>query len=361
MKKRARMIFLVIIVLAVILIVKKKIELATAPVVGKQPLLVSVFYSQRRDLSVFRDYLAVVEPINKASVSTRIAAEVKDVFVDEGDEVKEGGLLAKLDDRDINAKIESAKAGLVSAKENFDYWQKEYERDEALFKAGAISEEEFDRAKVAFAKGKAALSSAEKRIDELSAQLDYLQIKSPYDGIVSKRFVDPGDMAMPGRPLFLIEDRSRLKLCFDVPQEDVGIVKKGGAVYFSVNGKEFSATITNVFPSLDNGRMVRVEVYVDPIPDLKTGEYVKLKVLTARKQDVIVVPESSIVRQDGKRPYVFIVEKGRLKVFPVITGIKSKGFVEVRNLPEGVAVVKNQYLSWTRLSDGEAVKIRNKR
>ncbi len=361
MKKRARLIFLVIIVIAVLLVVKKKIELATAPAFGKQPVLVSVFYSRRQDVAVFRDYLAVVKAINEARVSTRVAAEVKDVFVDEGDEVKKEELLAKLDDRDILAKIESAKAALASAKENFDYWQKEYRRDEALFKAGAISEEEFDRAKVAFAKSKASLSAAEKRLDELNTQLDYLQIKSPYDGVVARRFVDPGDMAMPGRPLFLIEDRSRLKLCFDVPQEDAGIISKGKKVFFSVNGKDFEAEITKVFPSLDNARMLKVEVYIDPISGLKTGEYVKLKVLMKQRHNVVVVPESAIVRQGVKRPYVFVVEKGRLKVFPVVTGIGSNSFIEVKNMPEGIAVVKNQYLSWTRLSDGEAVKIRNKR
>jgi len=361
-KKRKKIIFLIIF-LALFFIVKRKIELARAPVFGKRPVLVSVFYSRRKDIRSFKEYLAKVEPINKADVSTRINAVVEKIFVDEGSVVKKGDLLAELDKGDIVARLNSAKGNFFAARENFSYWKKEYSRDENLFKQGAVSEEERDRAKNNLAQATAKLKNAKGNIIFWQTDLNYARLKSPYDGIVAKRFVDGGDLAVVGRPLFTIEDRSRLKFSFDVPQEDIPFITQDDPVFYKVPSisKQKEAKITNIFPSIDNGKLLHLEVYLDDKEGLYVGQFISLRVLVAREDNVVVVPNGAISGMGNAGPFVFLIKDKKLKRYPVIVGLESDGFVEIKNLKEGVAVVKTPYLSWVQLVAGEQVKVMNKK
>jgi len=356
-----KVIIFILIVLAVFFILKRKIELAHAPVFGKRPVLVSVFYSQKKDIKNFREYLARVEPINEANVSTRVSAIVEEIFVDEGSVVKKGDLLAELDKKDVLAKLNSAKQTLSAAEENFNYWQKEYNRDDNLFKEGAVSEEEKDRAKNSFAQAESKLENAKENIKFWQANLNYTEIKSPYDGVVSKRAVDAGDLTSPGKVLFTVEDRSRLKLAFDVPQEDAQFIKKDMAVIYKDKNGFKQAKIANVFPSISEGRILHIEAYLDNKEGLYVGAFVPVKVMTVQKEGVVVIPKSSVDKMPGLKPFVFIVKEGKLEKYPVVLGLSSDMFIEAKNLAAGVAVVKNPYLSWTKLAEGEPVKIMNKK
>ena len=359
--KKGKLIVIVVIVLAVFFILKRKMKLAHAPVFGEKPVLVSVFYSKRRDIKSFREYLAKVEPINKADVSTRVSAIIEKIFVDEGSVVEKGDLLAQLDRKDILAKLDSAKQNLSAAQENFNYWKKEYTRDENLFKQGAISEEERDRAKNSFAQAKSRLGSAVESVAFWKANLNYTEIESPYNGVVSKRFVDEGDLAVPGKPLFIVEDRSRFKLSFDIPQEDIPSIKKGSLVFYKANNKLKQAKITNVFPSIAEGKVLHIEAYLDNKAGVRMGEFIPVKVLVQSKKDVVVIPKSAIAKMQGVKPFVFVVKDRKLEQYPVVLGIGSDRLVEVKNMKEGLAVVKNPYLSWTKMAQGEPVRIINKK
>ena len=355
--RKKRLVLVGIVLLALFFVVKRKIELMRAPVFGKRPILVSVFYSRKGEIERFAEYLAEVRPVRTAKISTKIPAEVQEVYVDEGSVVKKGDVLAELDKREILARLNSAKGSLSSAKENFEYWKKEYERDETLFQAGAISEEERDRAKNNFARAQANLKTAEENVNFWQAELDYVEVKSPYDGVISRRFVDPGTLATVGKPLFELEDRSVLKLVFDVPQADLSFIKKGGYLLYRSGGKWRSAKITNIFPSLNLGKTLRIESYVKPDGSLYVGEFVPVKVLVARKSDVVIIPKSAVCMGANSHPFVFVVKGNRLKRYPIVLGITSGRFVEVRNLKVGMPVVENPYLSWTKLSEGQAVKV----
>jgi len=359
--KSKRLVIFILIILGVFFVLKRKKELSKAPVFGQRPVLVSVFYSQRKGIKSFREYLAKVEPVNQAKVSTRISAVVEKVFADEGSVVKKGDLLAELDKKDISAKLNSARASLSSAKENFNYWNKEYIRDENLFKQGAVSEEERDRAKNSFAQSRARLKSAEENITFWQVNLNYADVRSPYDGVVSKRFVDAGDLAVPGKPLFTVEDRSKLKLSFDVPQEDVPFLKQGYPVFYKVKDKLEQVKITNLFPSISQGKILHIEAYLNDKDGLYVGAFVPVKVLIAEKKDTVVIPKSAVSKMKGKGSFVFLVKDKKLNKYSVVLGLESDEFIEAKNLGEGLAVVSSPYLSSVKLSDGEPVKIMNKR
>ena len=176
--------------------------------------------------------------------------------------------------------------------------------------------------------------------------------------MVSKRFVDEGDLAIPGKPLFIVEDRSRLKLAFDVPQKDAEFIRKDMVVFYKVKNKPQQVRIANVFPSIAEGKILHIEAYLDSKDGLSVGAFVPVRVLVDSKKDVVVIPKSSLFQMEGQKPFIFLVKNNKLKKFFPEIGLESKDVVEVKNLREGEEVVKSPYLSWTKLAEGETVKIR---
>ncbi len=354
-KKKIRFIIVVIIILAVFFIVRRKIELAHAPVVGNRPIMVHTVYAQKRDIKKQKEYLAEVQPFNQADISARINATVENVYVDESSVVKKGDILADLDQRDLRAKLSSAEAELSSADENLAYWQAEYRRDEDLFENGAISEEERDRAKNNLAQALARDTEAKENVAYLKTSLSYATITAPFDGVVARRMVDPGDLATVGKKLFIVNDQSQMKLAFEVPQEDIPFLKKGQMVSFKSRGKTVEVPISDIFPSLDKGKVVTVEAFLPKDTKFLSGEFVSVSVTVLKKKDVTVVPKSAVVFSDKKAPFIFMVENNKLKKFPVQIGLITENWVEVKNVSAGQPVVDGSYLSWSLLSDGQTV------
>ncbi len=353
--KRRKVIIVGIIVAAVLLIARRKVELSHAPVVGARPIMVHTVSARKRDIRDQREYLAEVQPARQAHMAARINAQVDKVYVDEGSVVRRGDLLAALDQRDLKAKLAAAEAELSSAAENLSYWRSEYERDEDLFKNGAISEEERDRARNNLASARARDARAKENVALMKTGLSYAAIRAPFDGVVAGRLIDPGDLAVVGKPLFILDDRSRMKLVFEAPQEDLPFLKKGEEVSFLRGGKTVEVPISNIFPSLEKGKLVTVEAILPGRTGYVSGEFVPISVTVSERKDVTVVPKGAVVFPDGEPPFVFLVANNRLKRFPVEVGMVTEDWVEVKNIQPGQAVVDGSYLSWSSLSDGQTV------
>jgi len=351
-------IILLVIAAAAILIMKKKKELARAPAAGARPVLVRTTPLRKGKIRRFQDYLARVEPVNRARLASRLAARVEKVLVDEGSRVRPGQVLIELDQKGLEAKLESARAGLVSARQNLDYWRKEYRRDGEFFQRGAISEEARDRTKNSLAAARAREAGAAQLIEQIGADLAYTRLTSPYAGVVSRRYVDPGDLAVPGKILLLVEDRGALKLSFAAPQEDAPLLKKGQAVTYRLRGKERETRISSIFPSLEQGRVLRVEAGLKAGEELLAGSFVPVRVLVREKENAALLPRSALAGASGA-PFVFLVKDGRLRKFPVRTGLRTAETVEIINLRPPARVVVNPYLSWVSLADGQAVRVTN--
>ncbi|NIA07766.1 MAG: biotin/lipoyl-binding protein, partial [Actinobacteria bacterium] len=236
------------------LIVRKKAQLAKAPRYDVGPMPVYVVAAKQGTLLEKRDYLAVVEPIRIANISARLTATVEEVLCDEGDVVHSGEVLIRLDGREIGddiasvqAQIEQARADLASNEstvaslvKSVAYWDREAKRDASLAEkgdiAGAQAEATADKANtfqgnLDAAKSKSTaikhlIESLNQKKAQLQTRLGYCTICSPYDGLLTSRLVDPGDLASPGKTLIVAEDRSQLKLAFDVPQQDLPRVRE---------------------------------------------------------------------------------------------------------------------------------------
>jgi RND family efflux transporter MFP subunit len=327
------------------LVKHKKQMLAQAPRYGMRPTPVRVASARVGDLQKTRDYLAVVEPIRSAKVSARVTATVEKVLHDENEPVKAGDVLVVLDSREIAASVSSIT-------ETYAYWEREARRDKTLAEKGAIpgAQAEGTSDKASEVKGRLAVAET---------QLSYCTIRSPYNGILSRRIVDPGDIAVPGKTLMVIEDRSRLKLGFDIPQQDLPKIREGLEVIYSVAGKERTAVLSRLFPSLNAARMLRAEVDLDgaDAAGLSSGAYVPLQVVLRNSKNVTLVPAASLVESPDRNSHVFIVRDGHLVARPVNVIGSNGDEVAVEGVQEGEQVVLSTFLGWAQLASGQMVEV----
>lgn len=391
LKKAIRILVVLIVtaalVLAAVLLVKhKKQALAAAPKYGMQPMPVRVASARLGDLRKMRDYLAVVEPIRVADVSARVTASVEKVLRDENEWVKAGDVLVTLDSRQIEesiaamkAQVEQTQADLASNQATVDslvktvaYWDREAERDKALTDKGAIPGAQAEgtadkaneaRGKLAAAQQKSAaigraVESLQRKQAELETTLDYCTIRSPFEGIISHRRVDPGDLAVPGKSLMVVEDRSQLKLAFDVPQQDLPEVREGLAVEYSAARQNREVTLSHLFPSLNTARMLRAEVYLSgrDVDGLSSGAYVPLRVVLGNDKDVTLVPGTAVVESPDGHAYVFVVRDHHLEAQSVNLLGSSGDDVAVDGIQAGEQVVLSTFLGWAQLASGQMVE-----
>jgi RND family efflux transporter MFP subunit len=391
-KKLLRLLILVLllavlVVGAVALVKRKQTALAEAPKYGLRPVPVHVTTARMGDLPIQLNYLGIVEPVRLANVSARLTAAVERVLIDEGTRVKAGDLLITLDSRDIEQDIAAAQARIAQAKadlagnhatveslsQSLSYWQREAQRDKTLAekKDIAASQAEATADKVNEFKGRLQagrekssaignlIQSLEKSKDQLETKASYCTITSPYDGVVSRRDVDPGDLAAPGKILMVVEDRTQLKVALSVPQGDVEHLSPGLPVTFQVGDAPRSAAITNVFPSLNRARMLRAEIVLsgEQAGGLSCGQYLPVSVTLRHLDDVVLIPASCLIENPMSHAYVFVVENDKLSPRPVEVLSTSGDDVAVTGVASGAEVVTNTFLGWARLSSGIRVEV----
>lgn len=370
----------------VFLVKQKKKELGQTPAYGVKPRPVTVTRAETGNLTLGKEYLAVVEPFREARISARVNAEVKKIRVDEGDRVKAGDVLAELDDEEVEHSIEAVssrieqveaelagnRATVRALKESHNYWQAEKKRDATLAEKGAISESEAEKTaeKAADIKGKLGAArkksqAIEKQIENLGKQKDellsrrgYYTLTSPFDGVVTQRLADPGDMAALSKNLLTVQDLSGLKLAFDVPQKDLPEVREGLAAAFKIKGRTRQEKISLVEPALDKAKMMRAEVWLDrnAAAHLTPGAYLPITVSLKRLKDVILLPASALIEGPEGKTHVFAVAQGRLSARPVDILGRSGDRAAIKGIKAGTQVVENTYLGWATFSSGQKVE-----
>lgn len=371
---------------AYMLVQRKRQLLARAPKYGVDPRAVTVAKSREGNLVEKNDYLAVVEPARTANMTPRVTAVVEEVTVDEGDSVKSGDVLIRLDSEEVKhrvgsvrAQIDQAEAELAANKatirsleSSYDYWQAEFKRDRRLAEKDAIPQAQAEKTEERAAEVEGKLESARQKstainhrieslkeqYEELQTKLGYYSITSPYDGVLAQRNVDPGDMASPSKPLVQVEDRGSLRLAFDVPQKDLPAVHEGLRVQFAATGRSRSSEITVMHPSLSKARMQRAEAWLqgDATKGLSPGSYIPVSVVIHERKGLTLVPRSSLIKSPEEERYVFRVEGGKLQAQKVEVVGFTNDSAGISGLEPDVDIVESTFLGWTRLSSGEKVK-----
>ncbi len=366
------------------LVHQKKLSISAASTYKVQTTVVRTAVAREGELSVTRTYLARVESWRSASVSAQIASRVMDVSVQEGDSVSKGQVLAVLDSEELLARVRGIEAGVLqsrmqadaasatidSLKKTLRFREREAERDELLVREGAIAKVvsettsdllnetrgRLNAMQKTVQAAKEQIKVLERELDQARIRMAYTRIIAPFDGVVAQRLVDPGDMAGLNQALVKIEDHSRFKICFDIPQDELSSIKQGMGVVVE-SGPELNLSITRIHPSLNRDRTLTVECDTQEKADVWAGSTLQVAVVLNRFEAQVLIPENSLVPIPGGGEAVFIVKNGVTAAIPVMVLGRNSGMAAIQGVPSGTRVIENTYLGWNRLAAGERVEV----
>ena len=180
-----------------------------------------------------------IQPVNTVSVGSQVSGTIEDIFVDYNSHVKQGDILLTIEPSVLQSTVDEAKASLDSAKSELKYYESEYKRNEALYNDGFISRAEMEKSLTVYEQAQQAVNKAQYSYDRAVTNLGYATITSPVDGTVIARKVDKGQTVAASfqtPDLFEIaEDLSKMQIETSVSEADIGVVKEGQRVTFTVD------------------------------------------------------------------------------------------------------------------------------
>ena len=262
-----------------------------------------------------------VEPIRTVGINSQLSGAVLAVLAEEGDRVRAGQVLARLDDRELEAQLASAEMGLEVARRTA-------ERAEELRRQQYITEVEYDRDQAAWAAARASR-------DQLRARVGYATVRAPAAGVVLEKRVEAGDVVAPQTRLFSIGEVSTLVVRVPVSELDVSALDPGDSVDVALDalgGRSLAGRIRRVFPSADTvTRLVPVEVALtgQAAREARPGFLARLRFRLEPRSGVLLVPQSAVAEGAGGAS-VFVAKAGRVTRRMVRRGDSFEGRVEIR-------------------------------
>jgi RND family efflux transporter MFP subunit len=286
------------------------------------------------------DVVGTVRSKQRAVIEAKVSGRLVQYLAAPGQLVKSGELLAELDVQEIRARREQAKALLDQA-------QRDLARQEQLITNKATSQQELDAAS---ARAKVAVAG----LSEAETMLGYARVTAPFDGVVTRKLADVGDLAMPGKPLLEIEAPTVLRFETDLPESLLNRIKLGATLAITIPSlpKPLTASVAEISPVADAlSRTFLVKLDLPDAAGLRPGQFGRVAVPVAESQ-LLLVPRQAVLRR-GQIEAVFVVRDGRAALRLVKTGKLLGEKLEVLSgLEPGDPVVTGDA---ALLTDGQSV------
>lgn len=272
---------------------------------SKETVTLETAKAQRIDISTSVTATGTVEPVTKVEVGTQVSGIVSKLYVDYNDVVKAGQVIAEMDKVNLQAELTSANAQLSTAKTEFEYQEKEYNRIKTLHDKELVSDSEFDQAQYQYQSAKNAYSQSQASYTKVRRNLSYATITSPIDGVVISRAVEEGQTVAAGfstPTLFTIaKNLTEMQVIADVDEADIGQVLEGQRVTFTVDAYPddvFEGDVKQVrLEATTTSNVVTYEVVINaPNPDLKLkpGLTANVTIYTLEENDVLAIPTKTL-------------------------------------------------------------------
>lgn len=292
---------------------------------------------------------AELKPYEQVDVFAKVTGFVQKMYVDRGDRVRKGQLLAVLEAPEMQQQYLSSKSSEQKVHSDYLYAKQVYDRLVTASKTtGAVADIELDRAKSAMESAKSAYDASRAGTAHSSQLQQYLRITAPFDGIITQRNVSVGALAGTGSntPLFMMAQGNKLRLTLSLPEKHAASVKQGMTATFTVSsqpGKTFDAKLSRTSGLLDQqDRSLTLEFDVNnPSGELQGGDYAQVKLKLQRKAPSYWVKSKSVLNtQSGM--YVLTMNNDEVKRVAVNEGIRLDTLTEVfGNLsPEDKIIIK---------------------
>lgn len=312
--------FLAAAVLALVLAACDKGDANAEPDAEEAPAIpVEVARPTRGDINAAYSGTAPIEAFADATVIAKVGGEVRQVMVEEGDEVSRGQVLARLDGDRLRLEMEQAEANLHKL-------QRDHQRNLDLKARGLISEGDFDTIQYD-------MEALQATFDLAKLEFDYTEIRAPIDGIVSQRFIKLGNTIDAGAATFQITTLEPLVSYLHVPEREFRKIAAGQTAVIRVDalqGLEFRAAVARIAPVVDADTgtfKVTVEVS-DPSRRLKPGMFGRISIVYDSRAMALQIPRSALVEEAGDTA-VFVVDADKAVRRIISTGYVDAGNIEV--------------------------------
>lgn len=311
---------------------------------GSRGVPVEVATVGRQSISLFFETHGTLEAENEVDLVSRVAGPIVELSTEEGQRVKKGQLLARIDDRELVAQLDVARVRLEESKQSF-------ERVKNLFEKELVARDAYDQSFAAFA-------AAKGDLERLQVQLQYTRITAPFSGLVIRRYVKFAEHVQGGAPLFRLSDFDPLLCPIQVPERELAQLKKGQRAELTVEsfpGRRFQAKVLRLSPVVDAASgTVRVTLEVNSEGLLRPGMFAGVFLEMASRTDALVVPKAALAL-DSLGNTVFVVNGKTAERRDLELGFRNDELLEVLSgVNEGEELV---VVGQDGLSNGTPIEI----
>ncbi len=309
---------------------------------------------EQQDITTSVTATGTIEPVTSVDVGTQVSGIVSKLYVDYNSVVKAGQVIAELDRTNLLSTLSSAQAGLKSAQSDLDYQKTNYERYKNLYDQGLISANDFDQARLSYVRAQQTVAQQQESVKRAETDLGYATITSPIDGVVLSKEVEEGQTVASSfntPTLFKIaKDLTDMRVIADVDEADIGEVKEGQRVSFTVDAfpnDTFEGRVTQVRQqATTESNVVTYEVVISaPNQELKLkpGLTANVTIFTLEMKDVIAVPakalrfkpseamlnEGETITDVEARQKLWVKEGSNIKALAVETGMTNGTLTQI--------------------------------
>jgi len=309
------------------------------------PIPVEISLAESGSISAFYSGTATLEAEEESLVVAKTGGIVLEIIAEEGDLVKSGDILARLEDDRPRLEMDRARA-------NMSRLENDYKRNEEVYAKQLVSSEEYERVKFEYEQERANFKLAE-------LELSYTRISTPIDGVVSERMIKVGNLVQENAPVFRVTDFDPLLAVLHVPERELPILQLGQPVNLLVDalmGERFQGEVLRISPVVDpdTGTFKVTAAIRDESKRLKPGMFGRVSIVHDVRDNAVLMPKSALIAQAGESA-VFVVEDGKAHRRLVETGYTDGGKVEILSgLDSGAQVVTAGHAS---LKDGARVEV----
>ena len=326
---------------------------------------------ERQNIQTTITATGTIEPVTSVTVGTQVSGIVSKLYVDYNSVVKKGQVIAELDKTNLISELNTARANLSSAESSATYEQANYNRYKTLYDKGLVSADEYENALLSYQKAKEQVNTSRESVRKAQTNLGYATITSPIDGVVLSKAVEEGQTVAASfntPELFTIaQDLTDMRVIADIDEADIGGVKEGQRVTFTVDAypeDKFEGAVTQVRQqATTESNVVTYEVVISaPNNDLKLkpGLTANVTIYTMEKNDVLAVPSKALrfvpnealLQKDQKiedveaKAKVWTLEGNTFKAHAVETGTTNGMVTEILGgISEGTEVLTDFNIS----------------
>jgi len=289
-----------------------------------------------------------VVPDQQSKIASRLMGYIRNLNVQVGQSVKEGQLLFAIDPTDINSQIRQAQSAVAQARAALADAKADYERFSKLYKQQSVTQQQFDKMKLQYQVAQENLSAAEAGQEQAKGQMRYADVKAPFDGVVVQKLAVSGDLAAPGNPVLILENRQLMSVQVEVSSDLYRLLKLGDTAEVTIEGRDtvVSGVISNLVAAanpITRTHTVKLSLSGAPV-GINSGAFARVA-FKRGERTTMLVPASAVLTRGGVVG-LFVVDANDVARYRMVrTGLMQGDKIEVQaglELGEKVLVSSQQ-------------------